>query len=332
MEEKLETQMNLNAFGIFATVNEVTICELNLENLFISLDYYQGEKLESLSEEEWRKLAVAQLQRKQKPLKKVWGLALAIQDINPDILMLVEVGGRESLEHFNRHFLNEAYKTYFIESNSKRSIDLAFLVKKDLPFELNTNTHRDTSLEVKTYLGTHLAKFSRDVAELHLTKEGTPRLILLLTHFKSKISTDEDYQGRDLRAAEAAALAAIYEKVKRKYSDVPVVVGGDFNTDLSDATLELLQKTDLTDFHDVLGTPKEERVTLVHFDHRGRPHPQVLDYLLVSPHLLNRVVVKKSCTYRYKSFYNIPHPLPETIEGRRQMPSDHYPLVLTLEI
>ena len=84
---------------------ELAICEFNTENLFLSLSYYGGQKIEALSGQQWRELALTQLQRKQKPLWQIFGLFKAIQETDPDILMLIEVGGKESLENFNRHYL-----------------------------------------------------------------------------------------------------------------------------------------------------------------------------------------------------------------------------------
>jgi endonuclease/exonuclease/phosphatase family metal-dependent hydrolase len=266
-------------------------------------------------------------------LSKIWGLHNAILDINPDILMLIEVGGKESLEHFNHYFLKEAYDVHFLETNSKRGIDLAFLLKKDLPYRAKTISNRETPVKIPLLQGTRMTtRFSRDVAELHLYDKSDLKLILLLTHLKSKISTETDFQGRDLRRAEAEALSQLYQKISEKYPDVGVVVGGDFNSDLKSPELELLLKTNLTDFHELVGSPEESRISLVHFDYQGKAHPQTLDYLLVSPHLKNKVVKDKSYTYRYKSFYDLPHPLPSTVHERYHMPSDHFPLVLTLEI
>ncbi len=310
----------------------LTICELNAENLFISMEYYRGEPLDDMSEGDWKRLAIAQLRKKQKPIRKLWGLASAISDIEPDILMMIEVGGKESLEHFNRYFLDDHYVAHFIESNSKRVIDLAFLVKKDLRFTVEALSNRDLPVDVQAYHGSFKARFSRDVAELRLFKDAKLEMTVLLTHLKSKISTDKDFQGADMRKAEAQALAAFYNSLRSKHPLVPIVVGGDLNSELSNPELVAFSQTDLNDFHDVIGTPKEERVSLVHFDHKGVPHPQVLDYLLVSPHLKDKIVREKSCTYRYRSFYNIAHPLPTTFAERFQMPSDHFPLVLTLDM
>ncbi len=312
---------------------QLKICELNTENLFISLEHYAGGGFDNLTESQWRKLALPQLRRKQKPINKIWGLVDAIEDINPDILMLIEVGGKESLDHFNHHFLKNAYTAHFIETNSNRSIDLAFLVKKDLRWNAQAMSNRETPVKIDSYKNFDPAlRFSRDVAELHLFAETELKLILLLTHLKSKISTDNDYQGRDMRRAEATALSSLYSKLCERHPTVPVVVAGDFNSDLKGPELEPLTQTDLTDFHDLLGSPMEARFSQMHFDYKGQPRPQILDYLLVSPHLKDKVIREKSLTYRYKSFYDIPHPLPTTVSQRYHMPSDHFPLVLTIDI
>jgi endonuclease/exonuclease/phosphatase family metal-dependent hydrolase len=312
---------------------KITICELNTENLFISLEHYDGTgvEFENLSESQWRKLALPQLRNKQKPLRKIWGLATAILDINPDILMLIEVGGKESLDHFNEYFLNDSYISHFVETNSNRSIDLAFLVKKDLKMKAQTISNRQFPIKMgnSSALST---RFSRDVAELHLFEKNKLQLILLLTHLKSKISTEKDYQGRSLRRAEAESLIHLYHKICERYPDVPVVVGGDLNSELSSPELEILASSNLIDFHELIGAPPEHRISFVHFNYQGEPQPQTLDYLLVSPHLHARVDGDKSYTYRYKSYYDTPHPLPSTVHQRYHMPSDHFPLVLTIEL
>jgi endonuclease/exonuclease/phosphatase family metal-dependent hydrolase len=259
-------------------------------------------------------------------------LSQAILDIDPDILMLIEVGGQESLENFNTHFLNNRFVPHFVQGNSLRNIDLGFLVKRDLGWKVEALSHRDTPVEVSTYRGKYISRFSRDVAELRVYDDTKLKIIILLTHLKSMISTEQDYKGKDVRTAEAIALVGIYNEIKKTFPDVPVVLGGDFNTDLSSLEAELIKRTDLQDFHDCLGTPKEGRTSLVHFDYVGNPHSLVLDYLLISPHLCHRIVSEKSHTYRYKGFYNIPDSLPKTPQERYQMPSDHYPLVLTLRI
>lgn len=310
----------------------LTLCEYNVENLFIGMEFYRGQSLEAMSEHEWRELALSQLRRKQKPLHKVQGVARALLDIDPDIVMLTEVGGADSLENFNRHFLGERFKAYFIEGNSRRGIDLAFLVRKGLGLDVRASSNRDTPIALAGAEGVYHSKFSRDVAELRLSENGTTVLIALLVHLKSKISTEHDLRGKDVRTAEAIALARLYEAKREQHPDVPIVLAGDFNSDISSLEFELLRRTDLRDFHELAGTPQDERTSLVYFDYVGNPNAQVLDYILVSSHLKERVVREKSYTYRYKGFYDIAEPLPRSLKERNQMPSDHYPLVLTIAL
>ena len=311
---------------------ELRICEYNVENLFISLEYYDERDLDTVSEDEWKKFALAQFQRRQKSLAKTRGVAKSILDIDADILMLVEVGGEESLTHFNRYFLNDQYIPYFIPGNSRRSIDLAFLVKKDLPFQFAPRTNKEIAVEVETYTGKYTSKFSRDVAELRMSDGAELKLILLLTHLKSKISSDEDHKGTDVRTAEAKALANLYRALRSELPEVPIVIGGDFNAPLDSSEFDELNQTDVTDFYNVVQRPLDDRVTLVHFDYFGVAHPETLDYLLISPHLRGRVNDDQSYTYRYKGFYDIPNDLPHERKERYQMPSDHFPVVLTLRL
>jgi endonuclease/exonuclease/phosphatase family metal-dependent hydrolase len=310
----------------------LTLCEYNLENLFISMEYYEGQDLADVSEEEWRRFALAQLQRRQKPLSKVLGISQAIDEINADVLLLTEVGGKDSLDNLNRYFLQNQYDVYFVEGNSTRGIDLGFMVKKNLPYVREARSNRDTPVEVHTYQGKYVTRFSRDVAELRLYDGEDLKWILLLVHLKSMLSTEQDYKGKDVRTAEAMALAEIYQELQQEHPLVPIIVGGDFNTELSSLELELLKRTDLSDFQDCINTPHDERVTLVHFEVDGTPRPHVLDYLLISPHLCERIVKEKSYAYRYKTFYDIREPLPDQPQTRYRQPSDHYPLVLTLRV
>lgn len=311
---------------------ELRICSYNLENLFLGMEYYNGEDLSTLTEEQWKGFALAQFQRRQKPLFKLRGVAKAIQDIDPDILMGVEVGGRESLENFNRHFLGDAYDIHFTESNSDRGIDLGYLTRKGLPYSFDTHSNREMPIEVESYLRTYKARFARDIAELCLSEGNELRMRFLLVHLKSKISSDQDYQGTDLRTAEARALARLYRARREETPDAPIVIGGDFNAPLSSQEFDELRATDVQDSLELLGHPTEERATLVFFDHFNRAHAEPLDYLLVSPHLEGRIVPEKTGVYRYKTFYDIPLDLPEERKERYLLPSDHLPVVLTVRI
>src|SRR5690349_12400091 len=108
--------------------HRLRLIEFNVENLFIYLDHYQGQDLTKVTEREWRSFSASTIPNK--PIAHVRELARAIKDLNPDILMLCEVGGTESLANFSKHFLNDEYAPYLIEGNSDRGIDLGYLVKR----------------------------------------------------------------------------------------------------------------------------------------------------------------------------------------------------------
>jgi endonuclease/exonuclease/phosphatase family metal-dependent hydrolase len=312
--------------------NQLKICQYNLENLFIFMDLYQGEDLHSLSEEAWKQVALAQFQNKQKPLYKIFGLAKAIQDIDPDILLCCEVGGQECLENFNKYFLNNEFDVYFMEGNSIRNINLGFLVKKELHCRIEVKTNKNTKVQINDYQKVYNGRLSRDVAELQLIDGKTSKisLILLLTHLKSKISTDRDYKGNSIRAGEVKALTSIYENLRSKYPNVPIIVGGDFNSNIDCPEFSSLNSSDLIDPFIALNKQFDERVSLVHFNYEEEPEPNILDYLLISPHLSDKIDGNETYTYRYRGFYDIPNELPKTLKERWCMPSDHYPIVLTI--
>src|SRR5689334_1002384 len=106
--------------------NDLRICQLNCENLFLHMDFWKGQDVQSLNEKERQALAAPPTDNK--PRTKIKDLAEAILDINADIFMLNEVGGRKSLDQFNRHFLNSSYQPYLLEGNSDRGIDIGYLV------------------------------------------------------------------------------------------------------------------------------------------------------------------------------------------------------------
>ncbi|MFX5476853.1 hypothetical protein ABTD55_23300, partial [Acinetobacter baumannii] len=80
-------------------------------------------------------------------------------------------------------------------------------------------------------------------AELRLYPDGSPpdadpALVLLLVHLKSKLSTEQDAGGKDLRPAAALALTGFYADLRARKPALPIVVGGDLNAELASLELE----------------------------------------------------------------------------------------------
>lgn len=328
------------------------VAEYNVENLFVLLDHYEGQDLSRISEDQWQALTISTTGNK--PLEQVRALARVFREIDADIFMLCEVGGRESLENFNRHFLDDQYKVHLIEGNSDRGIDLGYLVKKSLPFKYDLISHKHRSIDF-LYPHERLTKetgyvdrpsgrimshrFSRDVLELRLFEDGvdTPRLIVMLVHLKSQLDRDRiDPYGRDRRKAELEKLIKIYAEIDGDMGgQVPILIAGDFNGSAlraePDAEFEALYRdTKLIDALELAQVPAEDRYTFMQIGRNASRNRQ-LDYVFVSPHLQGRVNPKGTFVYRYKDDWGFVAPPPKNLTEKKQLPSDHYPVVLTLD-
>lgn len=330
--------------------NQLRIVQINAENLFLFMEKYQGQDLRTMTERDWQSLSYASVPNKL--LYKCLWLADSLLDINPDIILLNEVGGLESLENFSRHFLKDQYRALLIEGNSERGIDIGYLVKKNLAFRYLLNSHKNRSLnltypherqmtlsppEADTTQRLHF--FSRDVAELRLFKgnEESPSLVLLLIHLKSKWDREGfDPEGRDRRQAEVNKLCEIYQELRLELGpEVPIILAGDFNGRARQKGMEpeftkIYSSTDLREIFDILNQPLEQTATQVQFRRWNKRTLLQIDHIFISPHLVDRLIPDQCFTYKYRSDLRVTLPYPETLEQRNALPSDHYPVVMTI--
>ncbi len=304
---------------------------LNAQDLFLFLDLYNGEDIQSLTEKEWQKLGISLKGNKSK--EKCQELAQCITDNEADIVMVCEVGGPESLEHFAKHFLFDKYESYSLPSNSDRGIDLGYLVKKDLPFKFKLKSHRDRLLRSKIY---HY--FSRDVLELDISNQNDEvQMILLLTHLKSKLDMKkDDYEGRSRRQVEMRGMLDLYLELEQKHN-VPIFLGGDFNGNATefDTEQEFEQIYHLTELKDVCSWeqfPIEKRVSYFHFNRSGNRISSQLDYLFVPAKWKSLIVNGSVCFPHYRNLSGMPLPLPDGHEKKTILPSDHLPLLAIFKL
>lgn len=320
------------------------LVQFNVENLFIFLDLHKKQDFKKITELEWQSLSSSTTPNK--PLRKVQALADILLEINADIIMLNEVGGVESLENFNKHFLGNRYLIYLKEGNSTRGIDIGYLVRADLNYKAVLISHKNRPInflyphEKRTPAGGQSHYFSRDVAELRLfkPKENSPYLTLLLTHLKSKLDNQKiDSEGQQRRAAEARTLVEIYNEVKAELgAQTPLLVCGDFNGIASRNNTEpefklLYEKTDLVDALELAEKPLTERFTQVQITNQGKRLLLQFDYIFVSSALHHRVIKDETYVYRYKGpTGTAAAPIPRSLEERAMHPSDHYPVIISL--
>lgn len=320
--------------------NPLTLMQFNVENLFLFLDRYGGEDFDKIDEYKWQSFNSATVANK--PLEKLKGLAQCIFDIAPDILMLNEVGGKESLQNFNHYFLHNSYDVQLIEGNSDRGIDVGYLVKKELGYKPILLTHKERPIDFH-YAHEEPNKrrfyFSRDVLELRLFEpQGhSPALTFLLTHLKSKLDPHGlDPLGKGRREAELKALAKVYNEVQSELGDeAKIVVAGDMNGVASPLNTDsefvsLYETTDLVESLEISAVSPNERFTQTQIFPGQAPEQFQIDYIFVSKALAP--LVKRAYVYRFKDAWGEPLPAPTLLEQRAALPSDHYPVVAEIDL
>jgi hypothetical protein len=332
------------------------IVSYNAQDLFLNPAYeISKDDMKTLSEQQWQLLA--QDETRLKSLAQLRGMAQIIADEDPDIIGICEVGGHESLLRFNEWFLHDAYQVLLIPSQSHRGIENGFLVKRDLPLDVEAITHMHWRVPftypheddpVKFHIAAQAAAYmdlgkpedrrlSRDVPALFIRDQAKELLfILLMVHLKSGFDMEGiDSGGQVRRAAEVKALIDIYHALQKEH-DVPIMIAGDFNGNASrDGTapefIPIYQRTDLEDVLWLAGRPKHERLTHVTFFGRTL-QAQQLDYVFLPKSLRPQLDHAATYVYRYRFEDNDQEiMLPTSFHDRRQLPSDHYPIVCVLE-
>ncbi len=276
------------------------ITTFNLHNLFIVPPLPEGESL--------------------KPPKKIRKLANRIIALQSDIVLLQEIGGMPSLSSFADDYLDGMYTPYLVPGNSTRGIELGFLVKKSLGGTAQVTSNKHLKLE-----GSPLGHFSRDLVELKFFLGGELALILFNVHLKSKRDDlNNDPSGEKQRLAELDAALHLFSLAAKQ--GVPVVLGGDFNSDQIAKLVEQKCHGQVKDILSLLDCP--ERWTHLYFDRAKKRHLVQFDYLFIDlkwSHLLELNECGRYVDRHHCELPTIPHQL-------YQEASDHFPLTLSLKI
>lgn len=287
----------------------------NLQDLFIFMDHYKGEDLSQLSEPKWQLLTTSF--KNNKDLDKVIAISDLVSSVSPDIFLLTEVGGKETLNNLNQHFLNDMYEVLHFNSNSDRGIDIAILVKRESKLSFKSKFH---SQKV----------FARGLHELLLTIDDK-KIFFYLTHLKSKLNLrGKDFEGRSQRKLEVDQIERIIKK--NCASNHHHILCGDLNGIIykNQTEPELAQfskKLGLTDALELLDKEHYERTTYLYFvKNRETVHMQ-LDYFLLSKQLKRHIGANTQVLDFDGGFRNV---FPKDIKEKFKHPSDHYPYLLEL--
>lgn len=209
--------------------------------------------------------------------------AMVIRDVAADVLGVIEAESRQHLQLFTRAMLTKVGgrpydQVMLIDGNDLRGIDVGLLARDQFPISGIRSHIFDTD--------DRGVVFSRDCCEYHLrTPTGEP-LVVLVTHLKSKgYGSKDDPIGSARRFRQATRMAGIYRDLLQE-GIRSVAMIGDFNDGpTSEALAPLLTGTSARDISEHPEfNPGSRSGTF-----RGGNDRAKIDYVLLSPHLYERV-------------------------------------------
>ncbi len=259
-----------------------------------------------------------------------------IHEVDPDIFIGSEIHKDEDAKHLldlDTNGLKGQYYTFVKQGNSDRGINIMFGVKKDLGFKFKLFTHKDREWtdpvsKIKYPL------FSRDLPVLTLTRPGDekPMVIIIGNHAKSKRDNPQDPESTRYRTAQyEEGVKVILEELQQTYGkDVPVIMGGDFNTDvIKAAEMNAIRDSLKSVFDSIKGKTFEyaQRATHFYFGPNGKK-AQPMDDIRVA----GQVTVLDAEVIKYKDANGNVLPDPANYADREKLPSDHRPVRAVIRV
>jgi len=266
----------------------ISIASFNAENFYLLLDPgMERAELEALDEDVYLAMNASTF-NPNKERGKIAAIARTILERDFDLVCLCEVGGMETLDAFNRLYLDGRYDCRLHEENSRRGIFVGALVKKG----------RFPGYRARNLPGA----FSRNLLRIDLGAEGGG-LAVIAVHLKSQYGQDKGLEQRIKEVERLASLARPWN----------CVVLGDFNGILIRGEHQFEYEPFLAlPFRDVLeavGIPPDARRTHYHF--AQGPNFAQLDYIFCTPdvEVTDAGVIEGD--------------IPLNREQRKLLPSDH---------
>jgi hypothetical protein len=253
--------------------------------------------------------------------------AQIIQEINPDFIIAEEVDGLSSMKNFSRALLDKEFDSLLISGNDPRGIDIGLFFRIGLEVNIEHFSHKDLIwFDPITKCSINL--FSRDLPIWIVRDKRSGEVLLILAgmHSKSKRDRDRDKESFFWRSAQIKEAVKIIKNLSEEFSDVPLVWGGDFNTDFNAREMKPAH-TYFEDAFDVaeVSVPKSNRVTHSYFPYQGKAEYQQLDgFFVLNANVLNAQI------FRYRDENGKIKAIPKNIEERKLNPSDHFPIYLDL--
>lgn len=254
-----------------------------------------------------------------------------INDLKSDVLVLTEVADPMALRQMvNR--LEEKYSIFWSAGNDPHGLNVAMLLKTDLPLHGTYESHRNMKW-VDPVSGKTEPLFIRDAPALILRKkhETAPYLIVIGVHSKSQRDRYGDPRSELIRRAEFNGYVTLIRGYQRRYGEnTRIVLAGDFNTDVRfSPEMQILNETMVSSF-DVakLVTPPAGRITHTYHPRDGPTASHQIDDIRVLPFL--KGIIEKAYVYRYRNENGTLRPFADSFAERVEQPSDHLPVVVEI--
>lgn len=271
---------------------------------------------------------------KQKSSFQIRELGRIIRAENADVLSVQEVASEEALIVFNRRFLEGKYKIHFSPSRDKYGQHAAFLVRKDLAFDVKMEVHDHETWIDKAGDGRTRYLFTHGVPTLILLRKGSryASAVVMGYHgksnflpydFKGNVDERREYIVR-LQTAQILGLRGLVNHYERRFPGAAVVAAGDFNLDVLNSPIMNPLREYMTDAFDIAGLERHRRITHLYFERGvGPARMRQLDAILVNPAGIDAVLT--AWVRRFRSREGDEQPLPRSVDERDLLqPSDHF--------
>ena len=258
-----------------------------------------------------------------KPAAEVRPLLRMIDQVAAQVMVLQEVGSRETLVQLNSQLAQPYPHLALLPGNSRRSIHIALLSRFSMRV-LSHRSHRltDAAGKILSFYPDAAAAatkqpqdlvFARDLVQVEIALSGQTRpLTLFCVHLKSRMNSGwQCLAASDMREAECRAMANMVSEYQKTWPQARYLILGDFNDLLSSEALAPLAALSM---HDPLGEQlrRSGRNPSTYWSRRRTR----IDHILVSQSVL-------------------PHVRPDSakihVSQMARAASDHYPVSLELE-
>lgn len=288
---------------LFEQMEDIKLGSFNLEN-FASTS---------------KKLSSQQIAKKSESIMK------AISKSELDIVVVQEVLEPQYLEEMIKAHLNNEYRLLYIE-NSRVSDNIAFLVKRDMPFNFKLNSMKD-------YKRGSRIVFNKDFPILEV-KSSEGQFLIGGVHLKSKYggNTSNNFYA-NVRSEQASSILQIKEKLAHTYGEsTPFIVAGDFNSTLNQTSKEFDQlRAHMDDAFDLSIKKPDSRITNIAYDQNGQRVSGQIDGILINKSS-KQVVIKETKVFKFESQNGEILDMADPSLNRSKLPSDHGLLMTTIDL